>query len=65
MLERRTRVAIFAVGQGIPQLGRIAAVAATSAGWDAEQTQAEANAYADSVRRRYQIVAPALAKSAA
>ena len=57
LLERRVRLALFAEGQGLPQLARIAEVAAAAAGWDAERTRAEAAAYAAAVRRRYQIVA--------
>jgi hypothetical protein len=49
------RLAIFAVGQGIPDLDRIAAVAGEAAGWDAERTRAEIGAYLAVVRRRYQI----------
>jgi hypothetical protein len=51
------RLALFAEGQGLPQLARIAEVAAAAAGWDPERTRAEAAAYAAAVRRRYQIVA--------
>jgi glycerol-3-phosphate dehydrogenase len=65
LLERRLRMAIFAVGQGLPELPLIARTAAAAAGWDEERTQAEARAYTDAVRRRYQIVAPAAARSAA
>ncbi len=57
VLERRVRLALFAEGQGLPQLARIAEVAAAAAGWDPERTRAEAAAYAAAVRRRYQIVA--------
>jgi glycerol-3-phosphate dehydrogenase len=57
LLERRVRLALFAEGQGLPQLARIAEVAAEAAGWDAERAHAEAVAYAAAVRRRYQIVA--------
>jgi glycerol-3-phosphate dehydrogenase len=57
VLERRVRLALFAPGQGLPQLARIAAVAAEAEGWDAERAQAEAAAYAATVRRSYQIVA--------
>jgi glycerol-3-phosphate dehydrogenase len=57
VLERRVRLALFAEGQGLPQLARIAEVAAAAAGWDPERTRAEATAYAASVRRRYQILA--------
>jgi len=59
VLERRVRLALFAEGQGLPQLARIAEVAAAEAGWDADRTRAEATAYAAAVRRRYQIVAAA------
>jgi hypothetical protein len=58
-------MAIFAVGQGLPELPLIVRTAAAAAGWDEERTQAEARAYTDAVRRRYQIVAPAAARSAA
>lgn len=59
LLERRLRLAIFAVGQGIAELEEIAAVAADVAGWDAEQRRAEAAAYLDAVQTRYQIRLPA------
>ena len=65
LLERRLRMAIFAVGQGLPELPLIARTAAEAAGWDEERAEAEAMAYADAVRRRYQIVAPASARTAA
>jgi glycerol-3-phosphate dehydrogenase len=64
VLERRVRLALFAEGQGLPQLARIAAVAAQELGWDAERERAEAAAYAAVVRRRYQIVAPTAARAA-
>jgi hypothetical protein len=48
-------------GQGLPELDQIARVAAEAAGWDAARTRQEAAAYAAAVRRRYQIVAPAIA----
>jgi glycerol-3-phosphate dehydrogenase len=64
VLERRVRLALFAAGQGLPQLSRIAEVAAEAQGWDAERAQAEAAAYAGSLRRRYQIVAPSAARAA-
>ena len=65
LLERRLRMAIFAVGQGLPELAEIARTAAQAAGWDAERTRAEACGYAAAVRRRYQIVAPKAERSAA
>jgi glycerol-3-phosphate dehydrogenase len=65
LLERRLRMAIFAAGQGLPQLDRIAAVAAQAAGWDAERTEREVADYAAAVRRRYQIMAPDMTPAAA
>ncbi|RIL02340.1 MAG: hypothetical protein DCC71_16600 [Proteobacteria bacterium] len=65
VLERRVRLALFAEGQGLPQLAKLAEVAASAAGWDAERTRAEANAYAQAVRRRYQIVSREEAERAA
>jgi glycerol-3-phosphate dehydrogenase len=58
LLQRRLRLPIFAVGQGLPELQEIAQTAAEAAGWDAERARAEADAYTDTVRRRYQIIAP-------
>ena len=58
LLERRLRVPIFAMGQGLRELDEIAQAAADAAGWDAERARAEADAYTDSVRRGYQIIAP-------
>jgi glycerol-3-phosphate dehydrogenase len=55
LLERRVRLALYAPGQGLPELSRIADVAARAAGWDAERSRAEARAYLASVQRRYQI----------
>jgi len=65
LLERRLRMAIFAVGQGLPELAEIARVAAEAAGWDAERARSEACGYARAVRRRYQIVASPDQRSAA
>jgi glycerol-3-phosphate dehydrogenase len=59
LLERRVRMALFAPGQGLSELPRIAEAAAAVAGWDAERARDEARAYADAVRRRYQIAATA------
>jgi glycerol-3-phosphate dehydrogenase len=58
LLERRLRLAIFAVGQGIAELDTIAGVAAEAAGWDPERRRAEAEAYLEAVRLRYQIRIP-------
>ena len=65
LLERRMRLAIYAIGQGLPQLAEIAQVAAESAGWDEDRMRAEARAYAAAVRRRYQIAASPEARDAA
>jgi glycerol-3-phosphate dehydrogenase len=65
LLERRLRMAIFAVGQGLPEVAEIAEVAADAAGWDAGRARAEACGYARTVRRRYQIVASPDQRSAA
>jgi len=57
LLEHRVRMAYFAPGQGLPELGEIAKRAADAAGWDESRAAAEADAYRDTVRRRYQISA--------
>jgi hypothetical protein len=53
------------MGQGLPELPLIASTAAKAAGWDDDRTRAEAAAYTDAVRRRYQIVPSAPVRSAA
>jgi glycerol-3-phosphate dehydrogenase len=66
LLERRLRLAVFAIGQGIGELDRIARVAAEAAGWDEARARDEADAYLEAVRRRYQILPAApRARSAA
>jgi glycerol-3-phosphate dehydrogenase len=65
VLERRVRMALYAPGQGLAQLPRIAEVAARAAGWDGERARAEARAYAASVREQYQIAPHSSARSAA
>ena len=65
LLERRMRMALFARGQGLPELHRIAEVAAAAAGWDAERCRAEARAYTASLQRRYQIQASGSQRTAA
>lgn len=57
LLERRMRMAIFAEGQGLPELARIAAIAGEALGWDEEHRREEAAAYVTAVRHRYQIQA--------
>ena len=65
LLERRLRVAIFADGQGLADLPRIAATAAAAAGWDEARTRAESQAYVEAVRLGYQIVAVREGRTAA
>ena len=66
LLERRVRVSVFAAGQGLMELERISRVAGEGAGWDDARIRAEARAYAEAVRQRYQIVAaPTSAQTAA
>jgi glycerol-3-phosphate dehydrogenase len=61
LLERRMRVAIFAIGQGLADLDEIACVAGAAAGWDEERIRAEKADYLAAVRARYQIAAPGAA----
>ena len=65
LLERRTRLALLAAGQGLPELGALAAVAAEEAGWDEARSAEEIARYTASVRRHYQIADPRLARRAA
>ena len=65
LLERRTRIALRAAGQGLPELARLAAVAAEEAGWDDARRTEEMARYAAAVRRHYQIANPRQAKRAA
>jgi len=65
LLEHRVRMAIFAVGQGIPELPDIAQLAARTVGWDEERTRAETAAYRATVMRRYQIARPRAARASA
>jgi glycerol-3-phosphate dehydrogenase len=65
LLERRTRVALLAAGQGLPELGQLAAVAAEEAGWDDARRAEEMARYAAAVRRQYQIADPRLSRRAA
>jgi len=65
VLERRVRLALFAEGQGLPELARIAQIAGEALGWDAERARAETRAYIATVRRRYQIAANPVASPAA
>lgn len=65
LLERRLRVALACASHGLPQISRIADVAAETAGWDAERRSEEIAAYTESVRRHYQILPPVRAAAAA
>jgi glycerol-3-phosphate dehydrogenase len=65
LLERRTRICLRSEGQGLPELARIAAVAAEELGWDEGRRKDETAAYADSVRTHYQIAHPRFARDAA
>ncbi len=58
LLEHRMRLALFAIGQGLPDLDEITRVAATAAGWDSERAHEEAASYVSAVRTRYQIAPP-------
>jgi len=55
LLEHRVRMAFFAPGQGLPELAEIARRVGEAAGWDEARILAEADAYRETVRRRYQI----------
>ena len=63
LLENRVRMALFAVGQGLPELSAIAELAGAAAGWSEARIAREAAAYRDAVRRRYQISARAAGRS--
>jgi glycerol-3-phosphate dehydrogenase len=65
LLERRTRIALRAAGQGLPELVRLAAVVAEEAGWDEARCAEERALYAASVRRHYQIADPRSSRRAA
>lgn len=58
LLEHRMRLALFAIGQGLPELDEITEVAAAAAGWDAERAREEASNYVSAIRTRYQIAPP-------
>jgi glycerol-3-phosphate dehydrogenase len=65
LLERRTRICLRSEGQGLPELERIAAVAAEELGWDDARCAEETTAYAESVRTHYQIAHPRSVRDAA
>jgi glycerol-3-phosphate dehydrogenase len=64
LLEHRMRLALFASGQGLPELDEITSTAARAAGWDAERAREEAARYVSAVRTRYQIVPPKVQNAA-
>lgn len=55
VLERRVRVAVFARGQGLPQLSSLARVAGEAAGWNEPRIHEEMQRYRDLVHRRYRV----------
>ena len=55
ILEHRLRLASLCPGQGLQQLGRIASVAAPTAGWSDERMMHEMDQYRDRVKNRYQV----------
>lgn len=57
LLERRLRVALFTRDQGLSALRAIVGVAGQALGWSAERRRSEAEAYAETVRRRYRLPA--------
>ncbi len=58
VLERRVRVAVFARGQGLPQLEQLAHVAAAAAGWSELRVREEMERYRALVHRRYRVQEP-------
>ena len=59
LLERRLRMVVFAEGQGLLQLDRIAEVAAAAAGWDGPGRRPRRTPTGKVVGRSYQIVSSA------
>jgi glycerol-3-phosphate dehydrogenase len=57
VLERRVRVAVFARGQGLPELEGLLAAAAMAAGWDGARIADERELYQELVLRRYRVQA--------
>ena len=55
VLERRVRVAVFARGQGLPQLEALARVAGQAAGWSEVRVHEEMQRYRALVQRRYRV----------
>jgi glycerol-3-phosphate dehydrogenase len=55
VLERRVRMAVFARGQGLPQLEVLARVAGQAAGWNEPRIHEEMQRYRELVQRRYQV----------
>ncbi len=55
VLERRVRLAVFAKGQGLPQLKTLARIAQEAAGWSDAQTREEQARYARIIQERYTV----------
>ena len=55
VLERRVRVAVFAKGQGLPELTDLARTAQQAAGWSDAETQEQRTRYEAMVHERYTV----------
>jgi glycerol-3-phosphate dehydrogenase len=55
VLERRVRLAVFAAGQGLPELEALARVAQQAAGWSDRRTAEECEQYRAVIRQRYTV----------
>jgi glycerol-3-phosphate dehydrogenase len=58
VLERRVRAAVFAEGQGLPELERAAAAAAGELGWSDTRIAHEKERYRERIASRYRVVGP-------
>jgi glycerol-3-phosphate dehydrogenase len=58
VLERRVRVAVFAPGQGLPELDRAAAAAGDVLDWSAARVEEEKQLYRERIARRYRVTEP-------
>lgn len=55
VLERRVRLAVFARGQGLPQLDELARLAQSEAGWSDAETRDQQERYRTLIRERYSV----------
>ena len=55
VLERRVRLAVFAKGQGLPQLSKLSQVAQSAAGWSETEVREQAERYQAMVQERYTV----------